>query len=131
MADSIHPYRIEIPDADIADLKRRLAATRWPEREPVDDWSQGTPLAYLQAVCTTWAKQYDWRATEARLNRLQVGERRALRPVVDRFTLGPARGREPSFQVGDVRVGDFNAVGMDRVCHQRTCRCGAGIGSIR
>lgn len=70
MAYPIRPYRIEIPDRDIADLKRRLEATRWPEREPVDDWSQGTPLAYLQAVCTTWANQYDWRATEARLNRL-------------------------------------------------------------
>ncbi len=70
MSDSIHPYRIEIPDTDIADLKRRLESTRWPEREAVDDWSQGTPLAYLQDVCATWAKQYDWRATEARLNRL-------------------------------------------------------------
>lgn len=70
MSDSIRPYRIETPDADIADLKRRLEATRWLEREPVDDWSQGTPLGYLQDVCASWAKAYDWRATEARLNRL-------------------------------------------------------------
>jgi len=70
MSDAIRPYRIEIPDPVLEDLKRRLATTRWPERAPVDDWSQGTPLEYLQAVCETWASAYDWRATEARLNRL-------------------------------------------------------------
>lgn len=70
MSDAIRPYRIEIPDPVLEDLKRRLATTRWPERAPVDDWSQGTPLEYLQAVCATWASEYDWRATEARLNRL-------------------------------------------------------------
>jgi pimeloyl-ACP methyl ester carboxylesterase len=70
MSDSIRPFRIETPDADIADLKRRLAATRWPEHEPVDDWSQGTPLGYLQKLCASWANDYDWRTTEARLNRL-------------------------------------------------------------
>lgn len=70
MSDAIRPYRIEIPDPALEDLKRRLATTRWPERAPVDDWSQGTPLEYLQAVCATWASEYDWRATEARLNRL-------------------------------------------------------------
>lgn len=70
MSDAIRPYRIAIPDPVLEDLKRRLATTRWPERAPVDDWSQGTPLEYLQAVCATWASEYDWRATEARLNRL-------------------------------------------------------------
>jgi pimeloyl-ACP methyl ester carboxylesterase len=70
MSDAIRPYRIEVPDPVLEDLKRRLATTRWPERAPVDDWSQGTPLEYLQAVCATWATEYDWRATEARLNRL-------------------------------------------------------------
>lgn len=70
MTDTIRPYRIEVPEADLADLKRRLAVTRWPERAPVADWSQGTPLEYLQAVCASWADGYDWRATEARLNRL-------------------------------------------------------------
>jgi pimeloyl-ACP methyl ester carboxylesterase len=70
MTDTIRPYRIEIPESALDDLKRRLAATRWPERAPVEDWSQGTPLGYLQEICRYWGERYDWRATEARLNRL-------------------------------------------------------------
>jgi len=52
------------------DLRERLACTRWPERETVEDWSQGVPLAYLRDLCGHWATGYDWRATEARLNAL-------------------------------------------------------------
>jgi pimeloyl-ACP methyl ester carboxylesterase len=66
----VTPYRIEIPDSDLADLRERLLRTRWPEAETVDDWSQGVPLAYLRELCDHWAGQYDWRATEARLNAL-------------------------------------------------------------
>ncbi len=62
------PFRIEASDEQLDDLKRRLRATRWPEKEPVSDWSQGIPLAYLQEVCAYWAEKYDWRAREARLN---------------------------------------------------------------
>jgi pimeloyl-ACP methyl ester carboxylesterase len=69
MPDAIRPFRIEIPDADLDDLRRRLAATRWPDRETVDDWSQGIPLAYVQEVCAYWAEKYDWRAREKALNR--------------------------------------------------------------
>jgi len=68
MTDAIRPFRIEIPDAALEDLRRRLAATRWPDPEPVDDWSQGIPLAYVQEVCAYWAEKYDWRAREAALN---------------------------------------------------------------
>jgi epoxide hydrolase len=64
------PFRIEIPQADIADLGERLRRTRWPEPETVGDWSQGVPLAYVQDICRYWADGYDWRATEARLNGL-------------------------------------------------------------
>ncbi|MBW2359667.1 MAG: epoxide hydrolase [Deltaproteobacteria bacterium] len=63
------PFAIAIPDAELDDLRRRLRATRWPDAEPVDDWSQGIPLAYLQEVCTYWADGYDWRKREALLNR--------------------------------------------------------------
>ena len=63
-------FRIEVPDAELDDLRCRLRATRWPERETVDDWSQGVPLAYLKELCEHWAAGYDWRATEARLNAL-------------------------------------------------------------
>ncbi|MAG30081.1 MAG: epoxide hydrolase [Deltaproteobacteria bacterium] len=65
----ITPFEIEIPDEQISDLKQRLANTRWPEKETVDDWSQGIPLGYLQEVCEYWAKEYDWRDREAKLNR--------------------------------------------------------------
>ncbi|REJ83256.1 MAG: epoxide hydrolase [Acidobacteria bacterium] len=67
MADH-EPFRVEVPVHEIEDLQRRLRATRWPEKETVDDWSQGTPLAYLQEVCRTWAEDYDWRDLETRLN---------------------------------------------------------------
>jgi pimeloyl-ACP methyl ester carboxylesterase len=70
MSDEVTPFRIEIPDADLRDLRERLERTRWPEAETVEDWSQGVPLAYLRDVCRYWADGYDWRATEARLNAL-------------------------------------------------------------
>jgi pimeloyl-ACP methyl ester carboxylesterase len=69
-SDAITPFRIEAAEADLEDLRRRLQATRWPERETVDDWSQGIPLAYVQEVCAYWAEKYDWRAREALLNEL-------------------------------------------------------------
>jgi epoxide hydrolase len=69
MSHDITPFRIDIPEADLDDLRQRLRRTRWPERETVDDWSQGTPLAYTRALCEYWLEQYDWRASEARLNR--------------------------------------------------------------
>jgi len=64
------PFRIEIPESELRDLRARLRRTRWPERETVDDWSQGVPLAYVRELCDYWADGYDWRATEARLNAL-------------------------------------------------------------
>lgn len=68
MSAEIRPFHIAIPEADLDDLRRRLRATRWPDVEPVEDWSQGIPRAYLQEVCAYWADAYDWRAREARLN---------------------------------------------------------------
>jgi len=70
MSDDITGFRIDIPDADLDDLRQRLRQTRWPEPETVDDWSQGIPLAYVRQLCEYWLERYDWRATEARLNRL-------------------------------------------------------------
>jgi pimeloyl-ACP methyl ester carboxylesterase len=69
MSDRIEPFRIAATEAQLDDLRRRLRATRFPERECVDDWSQGIPLAYVQDLCAYWAEKYDWRAREARLNR--------------------------------------------------------------
>ena len=67
MAD-IHPYKIAASDQQLDDLKRRLGATRWPDKETPDDWSQGIPLAYVQEIVSYWHKTYDWRAREALLN---------------------------------------------------------------
>ncbi len=69
MSDAIRPFQIQATDAELDDLRRRLQATRWPDRETPDDWSQGIPLAYVQELTAYWAEKYDWRAREAALNR--------------------------------------------------------------
>jgi pimeloyl-ACP methyl ester carboxylesterase len=66
----IRPFRVDMPDAAIADLRRRIAATRWPSRELVADRSQGVQLATIQELARYWATDYDWRACEAKLNAL-------------------------------------------------------------
>lgn len=66
---TVEPFRIAVPDDVLADLRRRLADTRWPEAECVDDWSQGIPLAYTRELATYWGNDYDWRPREAALNR--------------------------------------------------------------
>lgn len=68
----IDPFKIAIDDSVLADLKTRLNNTRWPDAQTVvapNEWTQGTPLSYLQALCTYWANNYDWRSREERLNR--------------------------------------------------------------
>lgn len=67
---AIKPYRVNVPEGDLDDLRRRLRHTRWPDSETVDDWSQGVPLAYLQKLCAFWQHEYDWRACEATINDL-------------------------------------------------------------
>ena len=70
MSDTtILPFTVDISDADLEDLQRRLSTTRWPEKETCDDWSQGMPLAYTQELAGYWAREYDWRRCEAELNR--------------------------------------------------------------
>tara|TARA_E500000331_G_C17248501_1_gene710092 strand:+ start:179 stop:1318 length:1140 start_codon:yes stop_codon:yes gene_type:complete len=68
MAD-IQPFSIDIPTTDITELQNRLNATRWPDPETPDDWSQGVPLEYAQEFCRYWAREYDWSARQAQLNR--------------------------------------------------------------
>lgn len=89
MAEVI-PFRIDVPEAELADLRRRLRQTRWPEREPVADWSQGVPLAYLRELCGYWADGYDWRATEALLNSWPQ-----FRTVIDGLTIHFIHARSP------------------------------------
>ncbi len=66
--DEIRPFRIAIPQADLEDLRSRLARTRWPARPRVDDWSRGVPVGYLRQLAGYWATGFDWRAQEAALN---------------------------------------------------------------
>ena len=65
---AIRPFRFEAPEAHLIELRRRITATRFPEKETVTDFSQGVPLATTQKLARYWATEYDWRKVEARLN---------------------------------------------------------------
>src|SRR5918992_1522898 len=67
---AVRPFRIDVPEAALVDLRRRIAATQWPEKETVADQSQGVPLAMIQELARYWATDYDWRKVEAKLNAL-------------------------------------------------------------
>ena len=68
MPATIEAFQLAIPDSQLEDLQRRLDATRWPEHEVVEDWSQGVPLAKIRALVDYWRTSYDWRRCEAMLN---------------------------------------------------------------
>jgi hypothetical protein len=61
---TIRPFRVNIPDQDLAELRRRIAATRWPEKETVADQSQGVPLSMMRELASYWGTKYDWRKGE-------------------------------------------------------------------
>src|SRR5689334_4094753 len=67
---AIRPFQVAFPETELTELRRRIAATRWPERETVTDDSQGVPLAMMQDLGRYWADGYDWRPCQARLNDL-------------------------------------------------------------
>ena len=69
-ADAIRPFRVHFPEEALADLRRRIQATRWPDKETVGDQSQGVQLATVQKLARYWATEYDWRKAEAKLNAL-------------------------------------------------------------
>ncbi|WP_130331776.1 epoxide hydrolase family protein [Micromonospora kangleipakensis] len=68
MTDEIRNFRIDVPEFDLADLHRRLDATRWPRQLPGQDWQRGVPVDHLRELAGHWRTGYDWRAQEARLN---------------------------------------------------------------
>ena len=70
MSYAITPFTLAVPEQELIDLRARLAATRWPEKETVADWTQGSPLAKVQALCEYWRTGYDWRRCETHLNSL-------------------------------------------------------------
>jgi len=67
---AVHPFEVSVPEADLADLRQRLAATKWPEREAVADPTQGVQLATMQNLARYWGTEYDWGKCEARLKAL-------------------------------------------------------------
>src|SRR5262245_29747115 len=69
-SDVIRPFKINVPEAELTELRRRINATRWPEQETVADDSQGVPLAMMQELAGYWATDYEWRKCETKLNAL-------------------------------------------------------------
>src|ERR1700728_2234 len=67
---TVRPFHVEFPEAELTELRRRINATRWPERETVSDDSQGVRLAMMQDLARYWGSDYDWGACEAKLNAL-------------------------------------------------------------
>src|SRR5262249_28036861 len=67
--EDVTPFEVHVSQAALDDLKKRLANARWPDKEPVTDWSQGVPLAKAQALVEYWRTRYDWRRVESSLNR--------------------------------------------------------------
>src|SRR5262245_2677703 len=67
---AVRPFLVNIPETELVELRRRIAATRWPTRELVENRSQGVQLAVLRELADYWATKYDWRVCEARLNAL-------------------------------------------------------------
>jgi pimeloyl-ACP methyl ester carboxylesterase len=68
--DAVRPFQVNVPEAELTELRRRINATKWPEREPVTDASQGVQLATMQKLARYWATEYDWRKVEAKLQAL-------------------------------------------------------------
>src|ERR1700723_2161933 len=67
---AIHPFHVEVPETELTELRKRINATKWPERETVTDASQGVQLTTVQALARYWATEYDWRKIEAKINAL-------------------------------------------------------------
>jgi pimeloyl-ACP methyl ester carboxylesterase len=86
----ITPFRIDVPQSELDDLRRRLRATRWPEPETVEGWGQGMPLKVLQDMTSYWAEDYDWRDREARMNAIP-----AFRTEIDGLTFHFQHVRSP------------------------------------
>ena len=90
MDAALEPFAVDVPTEAVEDLRRRLRATRWPEMETVEDWSQGVPLTWLRDVCRYWAEEYDWTRLQTRLNAIPQ-----LRTDVDGLAIHLLHVRSP------------------------------------
>ena len=118
-ADRIREFEVGFDEAELTDLRRRIAATRWPERETVDDDSQGVPLATMQELARYWATDYDWRRCEAQAERpaeLPDRDRRAGHPLHPRPLA--ARGRAPADRHARLARLDHRAAEDHRAAHR-------------
>lgn len=88
------PFRLAIPEAALADLRERLARTRFPDEPPLEPWATGTSLSYLKQLLLYWQTAFDWRAQEARLNRFPQ-YKVAMRGIDLHFIHAPGRGQNP------------------------------------
>jgi microsomal epoxide hydrolase len=88
------PFRLQIPEAALADLGERLARTRWPDEPPFETWSTGTSLAYLKDLVEYWRQGFDWRAAEARLNAFPQFTA-PVKGIDLHFIHAPGRGKNP------------------------------------
>jgi microsomal epoxide hydrolase len=95
MASRPRPFRLETPDSALADLRERLARTRFPDEPPLEPWSTGTSLAYLKELLAYWQAGFDWRAQEARINRWPQ-YKVAMRGIDLHFIHAPGRGEHPT-----------------------------------
>jgi Epoxide hydrolase N terminus len=102
---AVRPFRVDVPEAALVELRRRIAATQWPEKETVADQSQGLQLATMQKLARYWATDYDWRKGEERLNALPqfMTEIDGVAPTSTAITtrIAPTRnGDPPSPKIG-------------------------------
>jgi microsomal epoxide hydrolase len=89
------PFRLEMPEADLADLRERLARTRFPDEPPLEPWVTGTSLSYLRALISYWQTTFDWRVHEARINRWPQ-YKVAMRGIDLHFIHAPGGGENPT-----------------------------------
>jgi hypothetical protein len=82
--DAIRPFHINVPEAKLTELRRRISATNWPDRETVTDQSQGVQLATIQKLAQYWSTEYDWRKCEAKTSSTKAA---TLRPGNSRSSL--------------------------------------------
>ena len=83
---AIRPFHFSAPEAELTELRKRISATQWPDRETVTDQSQGPQLATLQKLARYWATEYDWRKVEARLNACRSSSLRSMGWTSTSFT---------------------------------------------
>ena len=87
---AIRPFRVNVPEADLTDLRKRITATKWPDREQVNDATQGVQLATMQKLAQYWANEHDWRKCEAKINACRTSSPRSTGSTFISFTFAPS-----------------------------------------